>query len=66
MTQGSSSELETSIVAEDIDKSRHVPDVYTSRRHRHDSRHGHPVLGEEYASIAVLLNALIPHEIYEA
>ena len=30
MTQGSSSELETSIVAEDIDKSRHVPDVYTS------------------------------------
>ena len=66
MAKCSTTELETRIIAEDIDQSRHVPDVYTSRRHWHHSRHGHPLLGEEHTSITVLLYALISHEIHEA
>ena len=56
MAQCAAAELQDGVVAEDRHQRRHVPDVDAARGDREDARHPAPVLVEEDAAVAVLLN----------
>jgi hypothetical protein len=65
VTEGTTTELEAGIVAEDFNQRRHVPYVDTTRSNGHGARKGSVVLGEENTARTIFFNVVFTHEVYE-